>query len=145
MKEANDTKKLIDECCTGCKYATNSMGQVLRYVKDDKLRSLIERYNQRHADFGDRCHVLLNEIGESETDPNAVVMSMAKMGTAFKLTMDSTTAHIAEILADGAAMAAKSISQKKNEYAAASASAKEMAGELVDMSVSMMVELLAFV
>ena len=145
MKEANDTIQLLDDCCTGCKYATNSMGQVLRYVKDDKLRSLIERYNQRHADFGDRCHVLLNEAGESESDPKPVAMSMAKMGTALKLTMDSTTAHIAEILADGAAMAAKSISQKKNEYAAASANAKEMAEELVDMSVSMMVELLAFV
>ena len=145
MNDANDTKRLLDECCTGCKYATNSMGQVLRYTKDERLRSLIERYNQKHADYGDRCHVLLNEAGQSESDPKPVASAMAKMGTAFKLTMDSTTAHIAEILADGCAMAGKSISQKKNEYAAASSTAKEMAQDLIDMSVSMMVELFAFV
>lgn len=145
MNEASDTVKLLDECCTGCKYGTNSMEQVMSYTKDERLKSLISRYNDKHISYGDRCHVLLNEAGKDERDPNTLSSAMAKTGTAIKLTFNSTTSRIAEILIDGCAMAAKNIAQKRNEYSAASATAKEMAQDLIDMSMSMMGELLDFV
>ena len=55
-----DTVYLLRECNSGCKCATNSMEQVMPFLKDKPhLRNLIEQYNDRHIKIGDECHALL--------------------------------------------------------------------------------------
>lgn len=43
-----NTKKLLEECNSGCKMAIESMDQVGQYVTDDKLKGVIQDYNTRH-------------------------------------------------------------------------------------------------
>ncbi|MBP5210093.1 MAG: hypothetical protein J6125_04440, partial [Clostridia bacterium] len=71
MKD-NDTLSLLRECNAGCKSATNSMEQIGSFVKDEGLRSLLDEYNRRHAELGDKCHTLLNEAGHEEKDPRPI-------------------------------------------------------------------------
>ena len=68
----NDTINLLKECNAGCKSATNSMEQVMSYVKNEKLKALIDKYNDSHIKLGDECHNMLNELGEQEKDPQKI-------------------------------------------------------------------------
>lgn len=51
-----DTIFLLRECNAGCKSATNSMEQVIPYISDEKLLSIINEYNDQHIKLGDECH-----------------------------------------------------------------------------------------
>ena len=44
-----DSIELLKQCNSGCKNGTNSMEQVMDYVKDDKLEKLINDYNKKIA------------------------------------------------------------------------------------------------
>ena len=62
--------KLLRECNAGCKSATNSMEQVLRYLDNEDLKNLIDEYNDKHIKLGDECHQMLNELDEEGKDPD---------------------------------------------------------------------------
>ena len=129
----NDTVALLKECNAGCKSATNSLEQVKEYVKDTKLKQLLEGYNRRHVALGDECHSLLEDYGAREKDPSPIPAAMAKMGTDIKLTFNDTTSHIANLLADGCNMGVKSLSKYLNQYKAADETSKDITKRLIKL------------
>lgn len=139
-----DSINLLKECNAGCKSATSSMEQVMEYVKDQKLLSLIKEYNDKHIKIGDRCHVLLNEVNESEKDPNKLAMTMAEMGTGIKLTVDDSVHKIASVLIDGCNMGIKSLSGYLNKYCAADENSTNLTHLLVNLEEEFRRDLLAF-
>ena len=42
------TRKLLEECSSGCRMATDSFGQVREYVRDTNLLRLIDDYTEKH-------------------------------------------------------------------------------------------------
>jgi hypothetical protein len=54
-----DTIFLLRECNAGCKSATNSMEQVMPYLADEKLKSIIDEYNDQHIKLADEG-ILIN-------------------------------------------------------------------------------------
>lgn len=140
----NDTVNLLKECNAGCKSATNSMEQVLEYVKNEKLRSLIESYNDRHIKIGDECHAMLNELGEDEKDPQKIPAMMAKVGTDMKLMMENSTHKIAELLIDGCNMGIKSLCEYINKYTTADEKCIKLARKLVKEEQEFMNDLLEY-
>lgn len=140
----NDTVALLKECNAGCKSATNSLEQVRDYVKDEKMKALVEEYNRRHVALGDKCHTLLEEVGASEKDPAPIPAAMAKMSTGIKLTFNDDTSHIANLLADGCNMGIKSLAKYKNQYKAAGEEAVHITENLIDLELEMYEELLKF-
>ena len=140
-----DTIALLKECNAGCKSATNSMEQVRSYVKDERLKHLITHYNDRHIALGDECHVMLEELGQSEKDPSPIPAAMAKLSSTIKLTVNSDTSHVAELLADGCNMGVKSLAKYHNKYEQASPEAKRLASDLIKLELDMTRDLLAFI
>lgn len=139
-----DSIALLKECNSGCKNATNSMEQVLPYVKEDKLRKIIEDYNKKHIKLGDECHKLLNEAGEDEKDPNGFTQAMASIGTEFKLLVNDGSEKIAELMVDGCNMGIKSISKCVNKLKGAENKVKDISFEIISIEQDFMNELLAF-
>lgn len=140
----NDTVNLLKECNAGCKSATNSMEQVLGYVKNEKLKALIDRYNDSHIKLGDECHNMLNELCEQEKDPQKIPAMMAKVGTDMKLMMENTTHKVADLLIDGCNMGIKSLCGYINRYSTADEKSIKLARRLVKIEQDFMNDLLEF-
>lgn len=126
-----DTIKLLKECNAGCKSGTNSMEQVMPFIKSEKLKELIHKYNDKHIKLGDECHLLLNECQEDEKDPSGMAKAFSWISTEVKLMMNDDTHKIAEIMIDGCNMGIKSVSEYINKYQAASEESMNIAKKLV--------------
>lgn len=140
----DDTITLLKECNSGCKNATNSMEQVTSYVHDTKLKELICKYNQKHVDLGDKCHVLLNHEGEEEKDPTIMAKVFSKFSTDAKLMINDDSSKIADLMVDGCNMGIKSISKVLNYCKNASAESIRLAKELITIEKDFMDNLLIY-
>ena len=60
------TKKLLEECNSGCKMGINSMKQISDYIKDEKLKNLVNEYIRKHQDLEKETSRLLEQSGEEE-------------------------------------------------------------------------------
>ncbi len=137
----NDTINLLKECNSGCKMATNGMEHVMGYVKDTGLKQLINDYNKRHIDLGDKCHSLLNEYGADERDPHQVAKAMSWVSTEVKLSLKSDARQIRNILIDGCAMGIKSIGGYMEQYPAANDESVHIANDLIGIEQDFMEKL----
>ena len=141
-----DTACLLKECNSGCKSATNSMEQVMPFLKDkNDLKQLIEKYNERHVKIGDECHALLNSVDLDEKDPPMIAKAMSWFSTEMKLLMDDTASHIAGLMVDGCSMGIKSLSGYLNQYKDASEDTRQLTRKLIDLEQEFMQDLLKFV
>ena len=140
----SDTINLLKECNAGCKSATNSMEQVLGYVEDNKLKDIINDYNQRHIKLGDECHILLNKYGSDEKDPQTMAKAMSFISTEIKMMTDDKTKKAAEIMMDGCNMGIKSVSGYINQYSHANPESVTMANKIVKLEQSFMEDLRSF-
>ena len=127
-----ETSKLLKECNSGCKAAVDNIDQVKKHISSPALMHRVEACSKRHTEIGERCRTLLCSGGEGECNPPAIGMAMAHVGTEIKLTVNDGDRHIAEMMADGAAMGMKSISKVLNLYTAASGESKGIASELIN-------------
>ena len=139
-----DTINLLKKCNMGCKSGTNSMEQVQPYIKNQKLKSIIDEYNDRHIKIGDECHQLLNEYHEEEKDPQVSAKAFSWISTEMKLMMNDDSHEIADIMIDGCNMGIKSVSEYINKYKTASKESMDLAKKLVKMEQEFMNELLGY-
>ena len=141
---SNDTVKLLRECNAGCKSATNSMEQVLRYLDNEDLKNLIDEYNDKHIKLGDECHQMLNELDEEEKDPDKMAKTFSWISTEVKLMMDGNSQKIAELMIDGCNLGIKSLSKYINQYKNASNESVDLAKRLIKIEQEFMNELLKY-
>lgn len=139
-----DTIKLLKECNAGCKTATNSMEQVQSYLKNERLKTIIDRYNDQHIKLGDECHQQLNQYNEEEKDPSRIQKVFSTISTEVKLIVNDDTHKIAELMIDGCHMGIKSLSEYVNKYKSASIESIDIARRLIKIEQDFMNELLAF-
>lgn len=139
-----DTINLLKECNAGCKSGTNSMEQVMPFIENKKLKSVIDEYNDRHIKLGDECHQLLNEYHEDEKDPKVSAKAFSWISTEMKLMMNNNTHTIADIMIDGCNMGIKSVSEYINKYNTASADSMDLAKKLVRTEQEFMNDLLGY-
>lgn len=139
-----DTIKLLKECNAGCKSATNSMEQVQQYITNEDLKSLIDKYNDKHIKLGDQYHKMLNELDKDEKDPNPMAKAFSWISTELKLMMDDNSNKIADIMIDGCNMGIKSVSKYINKYKNASNESMDLAKELVKIEQEFMSDLLKY-
>ena len=125
------TIRLLKKCNAGCKNATNSMKRTGQYVKDAGLKRLIAEYDRKHVKLGDECHRQLGELGVRERDPSAMTKLMTKYGVDFRMTLDPSPGHAAEMMIDGCGMGIKTVSRYMNRYASASDESLALAGKIV--------------
>jgi len=139
-----DTINLLRECNSGCKSATNSMEQVLPNVKDERLKAIINDYNDKHIKLGDQCHNQLNQYNEGEKDPKVTAKAFSWITTELKLMLNDGDNKIAEIMYDGCSMGIKSLSRYINKYKAASIESIGLAKQLIKIEQEFMNDLMQF-
>ena len=139
-----DTVKLLKECNSGCKTALDGMYQVRAHISSPQLKSTIEESCSRHEEIGNRCHKLLNEAGKSECDPPAIGTAMMSVGTGFKLAVNDSDKHIAEMMVDGCNMGIKSIAKQVNLYTNASPESRKLADDIISEEQHFLNQMLTF-
>lgn len=140
----HDSIRLLQECNSGCKNATNSMEQVKEYIKDPKFEELIDDYNRKHIAIGEECQRLLEQCGEDGKDPSVAARAVSWIGTEVKLALNDTTSKIAGIMMDGCNMGLKSVSGYRNQYSAASPQSVRLADNLISTEQNFMRDLMPF-
>ena len=68
-----DTRKLLQECNSGCKMAINSMQQIQDYITSEGLSTLIRESTERHEELEAESARLLEENGEYEKEHPAML------------------------------------------------------------------------
>ncbi|MGN0506921.1 MAG: hypothetical protein ACI4FZ_10190 [Lachnospiraceae bacterium] len=139
-----DTKQLLTECNLGCKMAIRSMDQILEYVENEKLKTLITESKKQHVQLERESSELLGKYEGGEKEPSTAVSAMSWMGTELKLMWKGDSHKIAKILMDGCNMGIQSVSEYENKYADAAKESKELAKKLVKEEESLMKKLKEF-
>lgn len=135
------TRKLLEECCSGCRMAVDSFSQVQEYVKDSQLRQLISDYTEKHRQLEEKAATLLKKSGNEEKAPGIMASTMAHVTTDVKLSFNSSNTQIAKLLIDGCTMGIKTLGEKSNQFAQAEKEACSLASEIIKTEEDLMKKL----
>ena len=127
----DDTVKLLRECDAGIKMGIESLKQVLDYVKDCKLKEMIQNSADKHESFQDEVTMLLREYGDEGKNPNPMAKGMSWLKTSMKMTMDSSDETVADLMVDGCNMGTKSLHKYLNQYSHATDKAKKLVEDVL--------------
>lgn len=141
---SQDTVELLKECDAGCKMAIDSMEQISKYVSDDKLKTIIQKYNGAHIKMEEDIHRLLNTIGEEDKEPNPIAKASSWIQSEVKMMMNCDSKQAAHLLTDGCNMGVKSLCEYQNQYKAADDKSVQMCEKLCDLETKMTYELRPF-
>ena len=141
---SQDTVELLKECDAGCKMAIDSMEQISKYVSDDKLKTIIQKYNDSHIKLEEDIHRLLNNIGEEDKEPNPIAKASSWIQSEVKMMMNCDAKQAAHLLTDGCNMGVKSLCEYKNQYKAADVKSVKICEKLCDIETKMTYELQEF-
>ena len=138
------TRKLLEECSSGCKMAVNSLDQITGYIKDSDLKKLVENYISRHKDLEAEAVKALQDSGNDAKDPGALSSAFAWFTTEMKLTFNDDNTRIAKLLMDGCNMGIQTLGERMNTLNQADSSALALARKIIKAEQELMKELQAF-
>lgn len=141
---SQDTVELLKECDAGCKMAIDSMEQIAKYVSDDQLKTIIQKYNGAHIKMEEDIHRMLNNIGAEGQDPNPIAKASSWLQSEVKMMMNCDAKQAANLLTDGCNMGVKSLCEYKNQYKAADEKSVALCEKLCDLETKMTYELQGF-
>lgn len=136
--------KLLQECNSGCKMALNSLDQVCAYVVDDKLKSVMLTYKEKHELLEQRSTELLLACGKCEKEPGKMAAVFSHMTAEVKLMMNNDNHEIAKLMMNGCNMGIQSISTCRNDYPDASKGVMNLAEDLIKIEEDFMKDLKQF-
>ena len=141
---SQDTVELLKECDAGCKMSIYCMEQISMYVSDDKLKTIIQKYNGAHIKMEEDIHRLLNTIWEEDKEPNPIAKASSWIQSEVKMMMNCDSKQAALLLTDGCNMGVKSLCEYKNQYKAAEDKSVQICDKLCDLETKMTYELREF-
>lgn len=141
---SKDTIELLKECDAGCKMAIDSMEQISRYVTDDQLKTIIQKYNNDHIKMEEDIHRMLNNHGAEGQEPNPMAKASSWIQSEVKMMIKGDSKQAASLLTDGCNMGVKSLCEYKNSYKAADERSVAMCEKLCDIETRMAKNLQGF-
>ena len=126
-----DTVRLLRECDAGIRMGVDSIGDVLKHVKSEDLRSILTQCKVEHEKLKEELDRLLHKYQDEGKDPNPIAKGMSWMKTNAKLMMEESDATVACLMTDGCNMGIKSLSKYLNQYKAADETSKNLTKELI--------------
>lgn len=140
----NYTAALLRECNKGCKMAIDSMDHLKEYVKDPKLKTVIQSCENRHEIIEKESANILEGIGHEEKDPGIMAATFAKITTEMKMMMEKDERQVSKILMNGCNMGIQSIGEALSDNQGASEESKELARDLIGVEENFMQDLKNF-
>ena len=131
MEMENDTLKLLRECDSGVKMAVGSIDEVSSRIKDQELKSLLDKSKEEHSQLGGSISELLASLGDEGKDPGVMAKSMSWIKTNVKLGLNDSDKTVAGLMTDGCDMGIKSLTRYLNEYKGASEIARNTTRRLI--------------
>ena len=141
---SKDTVELLKECDAGCKMAIDSMEQIGKFVTNDQLKTIIQKYNGAHIKMEEDIHRMLNNIGAEGQEPSPMAKASSWAQAQIKMMMNGDSKQAASLLTDGCNMGIKSLCEYKNTYKAADEKSVAFCEKLCDLETKMAGELQAF-
>lgn len=128
-----DTVRLLRECDAGVKMGVSAIEEVLPHVTDPGLEEKLKNSRAEHEKLDGQLQRLLTQCQDGGKDPNPMAKGMSWLKTNAMLAMKDADSTIADLITDGCNMGVKSLHKYLNEYKAASADAKGIAKDLIDL------------
>lgn len=138
------TRKLLEECCSGCKMAVAGFEQVKEFIRDSEFGQLIDEYTEKHRSFENEAIRLLESSGNNEKYPGVMASTFSWFTTEIKLTMNSSNSQIAKLLMDGCNMGIKTLGEKAHQYGQADREANDLAQKIIRTEEELMKKLKNF-
>ena len=138
------TRKLLEECSSGCKMAVNSLDQITGYIKDSNLKKLVESYISHHKNLEAEAVKALQDSGNDAKDPGALSSAFAWFTTEMKLTFNDDNTRIAKLLMDGCNMGIQTLGERMNTLNQADSSALALARKIIKAEQELIKELQAY-
>lgn len=132
-----DTIRLLRECDSGIRMGVSSINDVIKYVKDEELKSILEGSRAEHESLGSDMEKLLDEYHDNGKSPNGIAKSMSWLKANMKLTFNESDSTVADLITDGCNMGVKSLSKYLNQYENADDKAKKLAKRLINEEASL--------
>ena len=57
------TRKLLEECTSGCKMAVSSIQQILEFTQDSALQKILNKYIEQHTHLQQTAESQLSAVG----------------------------------------------------------------------------------
>ncbi|MDR0929477.1 MAG: hypothetical protein LBM74_07170 [Oscillospiraceae bacterium] len=108
----------------------DALDDVFPYIDSEGLRQTVSESRKQHRELRTKVHDLLTDYRDEGKHPPAIAEKMAHLITQFKMMHPSDSA-IAELVADGSHMGAKSLNRYLNQYKAADELSKDIAKKLI--------------
>lgn len=128
-----DTIKLMKECDSGIKMGVTSIDEVLDYVKDENMKSILIDSKDEHNRLSSDLQTLLDKYHDEGKDPNPMAKGMSWMKTNMKLKINESDGTVADLMMEGCDMGVRSLCKYLNKYKAADEQSKDIAKKLVSM------------
>lgn len=136
-----DTIKLLKECDSGIKMGVKSIEDMIPYVKDERMKEILETSRDSHQQIGDKLNELLGKYHDEGKDPNPIAKSMSWIKTNMKLMVNESDNTVADLTVDGCDMGVKSLSKYLNKYKAADEKSKDIAKKLIKIEADLSVDM----
>ncbi|MBE6648249.1 MAG: hypothetical protein E7614_01870 [Ruminococcaceae bacterium] len=96
----SDTIKLLKSCNEGCRTASNSMAQILPFVKDPEMKNTIENSSLKNEEMAVVCTSALEARGKLEREISTLPFLLTRLKNDVKLCFSSSPRTVASILAE---------------------------------------------
>ena len=127
-----DTIKLLRECDAGIQMGTNSIREVLPYVRSASLKKHLNDCRQEHDRLAKEVREQLARFRDEGKAPDPIAQSMSWIKTNMKLMLNESDQAIAGLMTDGCNMGIKSLNHYLNQYEAADEVSKDIAKRLIN-------------
>lgn len=139
-----DTIRLLRECDAGVKMGVSSIDDVLKYVKDEKLKAILEDNKSDHEKLDRELQELLDKYKDEGKDPNPMAKGMSWIKTNVKLAFNESDKTVAGLITDGCNMGVKSLNEYLNKYEAADEVSKDICKKLINLEEELTVQIREF-
>jgi hypothetical protein len=126
-----DTIKLLRECDAGIQMGLDALGDVCPHIDSEDLRKTVTESRAQHRALRTKVHDLLADYRDEGKHPPAIAETMSHLKTELTMMVHPTDGAIAELIADGSHMGAKSLNRYLNQYKAADEVSKDIAKKLI--------------
>ncbi|MCR4904681.1 MAG: hypothetical protein K6A33_01265 [Clostridiales bacterium] len=126
-----DTVRLLQECDAGAKMGVDAIDDVMKDVRDNALRDLLDSSKQEHEALSGSIREHLNRFEDEGKDPPMMASAMSWLKTKAELMMNPGDHTVADLMTDGCNMGVKSLSKYLNQYKAADETSKDCAKKLI--------------
>lgn len=127
----NPTQKLLQSIVENARMGEDACAQLLRRAQDNAIRQELMLEKQHYAQAARDAEQQLYQLGVQPHPKGAAARMGLWMGMQLNTMMDHTSAHIADMLIQGATMGVIELTKARNSLSDANAQAQGIAADLI--------------